>query len=158
MKIEVKTMDWSRFNIDGWLEQYGAYLNTVVSKGGDLPDGLHINQIYYLMVKSGAAKIKNNWRFVDLQIGDFEAYYVERLLRDVMNRPKDVIYDAVVLLIKHKVEGKTQDQLSQEFGKSQSSIHSTLSLAKGYISGWNRKIKVDTSKKTRYSKTKVSQP
>ncbi|WP_447506116.1 hypothetical protein [Acinetobacter pittii] len=31
------------------LEQFGAWCETVRMKGGDLPDGLHINQIHWLM-------------------------------------------------------------------------------------------------------------
>lgn len=142
MNAQVKIMDWTRFTLDEWLEQYGAYLNTVQSKGGDLPDGLHINQIYYLMVKSGAAKIKNNWRFVDLQIGDFEAYYIERLLRDVLNRPNDVIYDAVVLLIKHKVEGKSIKYLAIDTKQPQTQVHFLISCARFYLAGWNRKLRL----------------
>lgn len=47
MSVDLKTqqMDWSKYTIDGWLEQFGAWYETVCMKGGD-SDGLHINQIY----------------------------------------------------------------------------------------------------------------
>ena len=44
--LKTQQMDWSKYTIDGWLEQFGAWCETVRMKGGDLPDGLHINQIF----------------------------------------------------------------------------------------------------------------
>ena len=51
--LKTQQMDWSKYTIDGWLEQFGAWCETVRMKGGDLPDGLHINQIYWLMREAG---------------------------------------------------------------------------------------------------------
>ncbi|MCY3121329.1 hypothetical protein ECE18_09230, partial [Acinetobacter baumannii] len=34
-------------------KKVGAWCETVRMKGGDLPDGLHINQIYWLMREAG---------------------------------------------------------------------------------------------------------
>lgn len=56
-------MDWSKYTIDGWLEQFGAWCETVRMKGGDLPDGLHINQIYWLMREAGKEVQKVNLIF-----------------------------------------------------------------------------------------------
>lgn len=42
----LNSMDWAKYTIDGWLEQFGAWCETVRMRGGGLPDGLHINQIY----------------------------------------------------------------------------------------------------------------
>ncbi|VCX05499.1 hypothetical protein BANRA_00008 [Acinetobacter baumannii] len=51
--VVTPVMDWNKYTIDGWLEQFGAWCETVRMKGGDLPDGLHINQIYWLMREAG---------------------------------------------------------------------------------------------------------
>ncbi len=61
--LKTQQMDWSKYTIDGWLEQFGAWCETVRMKGGDLPDGLHINQIYWLMREAGKEVQKVNLIF-----------------------------------------------------------------------------------------------
>ncbi len=61
--LKTQQMDWSKYTIDGWLEQFGAWCETVRMKGGDLPDGLHINQIYWLMREAGKEVQKSNLIF-----------------------------------------------------------------------------------------------
>lgn len=61
--LKTQQMDWSKYTIDGWLEQFGAWCETVRMKGGDLPDGLHINQIYWLMREAGKEVKKVNLIF-----------------------------------------------------------------------------------------------
>lgn len=62
--LKTQQMDWSKYTIDGWLEQFGAWCETVRMKDGDLPDGLHINQIYWLMREAGKEVQKVNLTFV----------------------------------------------------------------------------------------------
>ncbi len=72
-------MDWNKYTIDGWLEQFGAWCETVRMKGGDLPDGLHINQIYWLMREAGK-EVPKGKAYIRCEINDFEADQVQRML------------------------------------------------------------------------------
>lgn len=81
-------MNWHKYTIDEWLEQFGAWCNTCMAKGGNLPDGLHINQIYWLM-RSVEPRVSKY--YPRCEISDDEAGEINRLLREGMQiLPKQV--------------------------------------------------------------------
>ena len=79
--VNTKVMDWSKYTIDGWLEQFGAWCETVRMKGGSDPNDLGINQIYWLICESiGEVKRKDQ---AICMIDDYEAEQVRKLIHDV---------------------------------------------------------------------------
>jgi hypothetical protein len=77
-----KVMDWSKFTIEDWLKQYGAYIQTCRMKSGNAPDDLGVNQIYWL-IRSNDDKQSNNKNVVICVISDFEAEQVRKLIKEV---------------------------------------------------------------------------
>ncbi|MDC4779657.1 hypothetical protein NQ848_16975 [Acinetobacter baumannii] len=106
--LKTQQMDWSKYTIDGWLEQFGAWCETVRMKGGDLPDGLHINQIYWLMREAGK-EVQKGKSYIRCEINDYEADQIQSILKNVFKSDKcDYITKfAVMCLVKHKVENRS---------------------------------------------------
>lgn len=131
-----KVMDWSKFTIDGWLEQFGAWCETVRMKGGDLPDGLHINQIYWLMRESGKEMPKGK-SYIRCEINDYEADQVQNILRSVFNSTK-VDYTtkfALMCLVKCKVENRSLSMVADITNQSKGQVNIMVSCARFYLLG-----------------------
>ncbi|MDO3663388.1 hypothetical protein [Acinetobacter higginsii] len=131
-----KTMDWSKYTIDGWLEQFGAWCETVRMKGGDLPDGLHINQIYWLMREAGKEMPKGK-SYIRCEISDIEAEHVQALLRSIF-KSDSVDYQAkyaVMCLVKHKVENRSLNAVADITNQSKGQVNIMVSCARFYLHG-----------------------
>lgn len=140
--IKDNSMDWSKYTIDEWLEQFGAWCETVRMKGGDLPDGLHINQIFWLMREAGK-EIPKGKSFIRCEINDYEADHVQTLLRSLLNSD---ITDyttkfALMCLIKNKVENKGLGMVAKETNQSKAQAAIMVSCARFYIAGHDKRLK-----------------
>lgn len=112
-------MNWHKYTIDEWLKQFGAWCNTCVGKGGNLPDGLHINQIYWLMQ---SVKPKSRKYYPRCEITDDEAMAVNRLLIKAMK----AIPREIELVILHKVQGRSLRELAINYQKSHNFIRQEI--------------------------------
>ncbi len=142
--VRVETMDWSRFSIEEWLKQYGAYLGTCRMKSGNVPDDLGINQIYWL-IRENVPGAKSHGKFVYLQIGDFEAKQIEDLLLGI-RKSKRICESAKVsieLFIQKFIRGLTLDQMDEEFTLSRSSINNMVYAGKYYLCGHDKRLKIE---------------
>lgn len=135
------TMDWSKYTIDGWLEQFGAWCETVRMKGGDLPDGLHINQIYWLMREAGKEMPKGK-SYIRCEINDYEADQVQALLRSLLKSENTDFTTkfALMCLIKNKVENKGLGMVAQETNQSKAQAAIMVSCARFYIAGHDKRL------------------
>lgn len=139
-KIEV--MDWAKYNIDGWLEQFGAWCETVRMKGGGLPDGLHVNQIYW-MIQEADKSPRSSKMYIRCDISDFEADHVQALLRSIF-KSESVDYSvkfALLCLIKNKVENKGLTRVANETNQSKAQAAIMVSCAKFYLAGHDKRLK-----------------
>lgn len=134
--VKTQVMDWTKYNIDGWLEQFGAHCETVRMKGGDLPDGLHVSQIYWLIQEADktprASKI-----YIRCEIGDFEADQVQALLRSIL-KSESVDYQAkyaVMCLIKHKVENRSLSAVAGITNQSKGQVNIMVGCARFFLAG-----------------------
>ncbi|WP_288364770.1 hypothetical protein [uncultured Acinetobacter sp.] len=136
-------MDWAKYTIDGWLEQFGAWCETVRMKGGDLPDGLHINQIFWLIREAGKEFPKSK-SHVRCEISDFEATQVQALLRSILNSEKVDFTTkfALICLIKNKIENKGLGRVAQETNQSKAQAAIMVSCAKFYLSGHDKRLRI----------------
>ena len=78
-KIEV--MDWTKFTIEEWLKQYGAYVQTCRMKSGNEPDSLGVNQIYWLICENNKGVAPRKDQLI-CKIDDFEAEHETVLALD----------------------------------------------------------------------------
>lgn len=134
--VVTPVMDWNKYTIDGWLEQFGAWCETVRMKGGDLPDGLHINQIYWLLREAGKEMPKGK-SYIRCEIEDFEADHVHNLLRSVFNST-NVDYTtkfALMCLVKCKVENRSLSMVAGITNQSKAQVNIMVSCARFYLLG-----------------------
>jgi hypothetical protein len=92
-------------------------------KGGDLPDGLHINQIYWLMREAGKEMPKGK-SYIRCEIEDFEAGHVEALLG--VWKSEKVDYQAkyaLMCLVKHKVENRSLSAVAGITNQSKAQVN-----------------------------------
>ncbi len=112
-------MNWHKYTIDEWLEQFGAWCNTCMAKGGNLPDGLHVNQIYWLIQSVEPRRTKSYPR---CEISDDEALAVNRLLCHGMA----ALPAQITLVIQHKVQGRSLRELAINYQKSHNFIRQEI--------------------------------
>ncbi|MDC5191727.1 hypothetical protein [Acinetobacter baumannii] len=143
MSVALKTqqMDWSKYTIDGWLEQFGAWCETVRMKGGDLPDGLHINQIYWLM-READRELPKGKSYIRCEINDFEADQIQALLRSLLKSDKTDFTTkfALICLIKNKVENIGLGKVAQETNQSKAQAAIMVSCARFYLAGHDKRL------------------
>lgn len=141
--VKAKVMDWSKYTIDGWLEQFGAWCETARMKGGDLPDELHINQIYWLIRENDKTPHASK-SYIRCEISDFEADHVQALLRGIF---KSSCTDfttkfALMCLVKNKVENKGLSKIAEETNQSKAQAAIMVSCARFYIAGHDKRLKI----------------
>lgn len=142
--VKAEVMNWDRFSIEDWLKQYGAYIQISRMKSGHQPDSLGVNQIYWLILENnkGVAPRKDQ---VICQINDFEAEQVRKLIVD-FNKSSSVCASAKVavqLFIEKNVRGMSLSQMEKEFTLSRSSINNMVYAGKFYLSGHDKRLKIE---------------
>ena len=143
MNAAVRIMDWSKYTIDGWLEQFGAWCETARLRGGNLPDGLHINQIYWL-IREVDKTPRLSKCYIKCEISDFEAEQVQALLRSIF-KSESVDYQvkfAVMCLIKHKVENRSLSAVAELTNQSKQMTHTMISCAKFSLHLRDNRLKI----------------
>lgn len=141
---KIQVMDWSKYSIEEWLKQYGAYVQTCRMKSGNEPDGLRVNQIYWLICESnkGVAPRKDQ---VICNISDFEADQVRKMIVD-FNKTNTVCASAkfaVQLFIDKNIRGMSLRQLSSERSLGKDSINSMIYAGKFYLAGHDKRLRID---------------
>lgn len=142
--VVTPVMDWNKYTIDGWLEQFGAWCETVRMKGGDLPDGLHINQIYWLMREAGK-EVPKGKAYIRCEINDFEADQVQALLRSIF-KSESIAYNvkyALMCLVKHKVENRSLASVAAITSQSKQMTHMMINCARFHLNGHDKRLRID---------------
>lgn len=124
-------MNWQKYTIDEWLEQFGAWCDTAKR---DEPDGLGENVLYCLMLSTGCVRRPYHCK-KDCQISDREAMAVQNLLNDVIRRADDAMRADVGLLIAHKVNGFSLRKIAEKQASPLIEIRTRIHGAKCYIKG-----------------------
>lgn len=141
--VVTPVMDWNKYTIDGWLEQFGAWCETVRMKGGDLPDGLHINQIYWLMREAGK-EVPKGKAYIRCEINDFEADQVQALLRSIF-KSESVDYQAkyaVMCLVKHKVENRSLSAVAGITNQSKAQVNIMVGCARFFLHAHDKRLRI----------------
>lgn len=142
--VKTQVMDWAKYTIDGWLEQFGAWCETERMRGGDYPDGLHINQIYWLMREAGKEMPKGK-AYIRCEISDFEADQVQALLRGILksDHASYMVKFALMCLIKHKVENRSLAAVAAVTHQSKQMTHMMINCARFHLNGHDKRLKID---------------
>ena len=141
--VKAEVMDWSKYNIDGWLEQFGAWCETVRMKGGDLPDGLHVNQIYWL-IREADKTPRNSKCYIKCEISDFEADQVQELLKGIF-KSDAVDYAAkyaVMCLVKHKVENRSHKAVGALTNQGETQARMMINCGRHFIHACDNRLKI----------------
>ncbi|MFW1826680.1 MULTISPECIES: hypothetical protein [Acinetobacter] len=144
MNSKIEIMDWSKLTLEDWFKQYGAWISINRMRGGHEPDQLEINQIYWL-AREKEAKIRPNSKQVIIEISDFEALQVEKMIYDLKHSKTICKFakPAVNLFIEKWVCGLSLDQMAERFKLSRSSINSMLYAGEFYLAGHDKRLKLN---------------
>ncbi|WP_347454045.1 hypothetical protein [Acinetobacter thermotolerans] len=142
--VKAEVMDWSKFTIEEWLKQYGAYIQISRMKSGHEPDGLHVNQIYWLILENnkGVAPRKDQ---IICKINDFEAEHVRKLIVD-FNKSTTVCASAkaaVELFIERNIRGLSDRQMEAEFKLGRNVLRNMIYAGKFYLAGHDKRLRID---------------
>ena len=139
-----KVMDWSKFTIEDWLKQYGAYIQTCRMKSGNSPDDLGVNQIYWL-IRSNDDRQSNNKNVVICVISDFEAEQVRKLIKEVSdtNTICNSAKAAVGLFVEKNVRGMSLRQMAIEFCLGKTSLDQMIFAGKYYLNGHDKRLRLE---------------
>lgn len=141
--VVAPVMDWTKYTIDGWLEQFGAWCETVRMKGGDLPDGLHVNQIFWLMREAGKP-MGTSKCYIRCEITDFEAGQIQNLLRSIF-KSDSVDYQAkyaVMCLVRHKVENRSLSAVAMITNQSKAQVNILVGCARYFLHAHDKRLKI----------------
>jgi len=141
--VKAEIMDWGKFTIEEWLKQYGAYVQVSRMKSGHEPDGLHVNQIYWLICENNKG-VQSRKDQIICQINDFEAEQVRKLIVD-FNKSSLVCASAKVavqLFIEKNVRGMSLSQMEREFTLSRSSINNMVFAGSYYLVGHDKRLRL----------------
>lgn len=134
-------MNWHKFTLEEWLEQFGAWLEQTTQKGGDLPDGLQVNQIYWLMQSVNPTPRKNQ-RIC--YISDDEAMEINNLLKKALRTaPNDGL--VIKYLIENLVESKSLRYLAKCKKESKTKIGELVEYGKYYLVGLEPRLRLKTA-------------
>lgn len=142
--VKIEVMDWSKFTVDDWLKQYGAYISQCRMRGGDAPDRLEVNQIHWLVRENDPHGRGSYGKFVHLQIGEFEAERIEKMLAEIRTSKRICKSGRVALELyfQKMIRGLTLDQLNEEFTLSRSSINNMVFAGRYYAAGHDKRLRL----------------
>jgi len=141
-KIEV--MDWSKFTAEEWFKQYGAYIQTCRMKSGNEPDGLRVDQIYWLICENNKGAVPRKDQII-CEISDFEADEIRKLIVEIKQSDRicKSAQMAVQLFIEKNVRGMSLRQMAAEFSLGRTSLDGMLYAGQFYLAGHDKRLKID---------------
>lgn len=144
MNATVKIMNWSKFTLEEWLKQYGAYIQTCRMKSGNEPDSLRINQIYWLVVENNKG-VANRRDVLSCEISDFEAEQIRKLIVDFKKTTTvcESAKRAVMLFVEKNVRGMSLRQMATEFCLGRTSLDAMLYAGQYYFAGHDKRLRLE---------------
>ena len=128
-------MNWSKYTLDEWLEQLGAWYNINRMRGGHTPDDLRTSQLYRLMRENDKSLLCRPMSKTVCRITDDEALEVEKLLVEATRTASSEVASAIKMLIFNKVEGENLYNVSNKFKVGRSKANISVIAAKFYLAG-----------------------
>ena len=144
MNAAVRIMDWSKYTLEEWLKQYGAYIQTCRMKSGNEPDNLRINQIYWLIVENNKGVATRKDQMI-CKISDFEADCIRKLIVDFQKSTTvcESAKRAVMLFIEKNVRGMSLRQMAGEFCLGKTALDQMIFAGKYYLTGHDKRLRLE---------------
>lgn len=144
MNAAVRIMDWSKYTLEEWLKQYGAYIQTCRMKSGNEPDNLRINQIYWLIVENNKGVATRKDQMI-CKISDFEADCIRKLIVDFQKSTTvcESAKRAVMLFVEKNVRGLSLRQMAVEFCLGKTALDQMIFAGKYYLTGHDKRLRLE---------------
>lgn len=144
MAVKTQVMNWSKFTVEEWLKQYGAYIQLSRMKSGNEPDDLGVNQIYWLICENNK-DVAPRKGMIRCEIDDFEAEQVRKLIVSIRNS-KTICASAqmaVQLFIEKSVRGLSDRKMEDEFNLGRNALKSMVYCGKYYLAGHDKRLRIE---------------
>lgn len=128
-------MNWQKYTLDEWLEQFGAWCESCRMRTGHYPDALKENLINKLMIETGLKKVPAFKNRITCRITDKEALEVQDLLFSCYDRADEDIQTAIKCLFDHKVQGISLRRLAYKYDTNKHDVERKIYGARYYIKG-----------------------
>ena len=139
----LQVVDWSKYTLDEWLAQYGAWCASEKMKGGNCPNNLSVSQSYRLMQSAGsAAADKPEKEYPTCEISSDEARAVQRILLDA-EQTSWILEGWIDLLKREKVKLKSVRSIAIELKVSRADVKQDIQCARAYLHGRYGFLKID---------------
>ncbi len=142
--VRVENMNWSKYTLEEWLKQYGAYIQTCRMRSGNEPDNLGINQIYWLIIENNKGVATRKDQLI-CKISDFEADCIRKLIVD-FQKSKTVCESAkraVMLFVEKNVRGLSDRKMEDEFKLGRNVLKSMVFCGQYYLAGHDKRLRID---------------
>lgn len=132
------TINWNKYTVSQWLTQFGLWCDRQAVQGGNMPYGLHINNIYWLMQE---AKSMPSGKCKPLcEITDAEAYAVNAMLCKALKNKQ--VAETIECLIEYKVQGKSARLIAKNRGLTHTQVINKAIQATYYLLGTNQLLRI----------------
>lgn len=142
--VRIENMNWSKYTLEEWLKQYGAYIQTCRMTSGNEPDNLGINQIYWLIIENNKGVATRKDQLI-CKISDFEADCIRKLIVD-FQKSKTVCESAkraVMLFVEKNVRGLSDRKMEDEFKLGRNVLKSMVFCGQYYLAGHDKRLRID---------------
>lgn len=131
----MKKVGWSRYSLDEWLLQYGAWINSVRMKGGHCPDDLSISESYRAMQSTGYIdQARQKREYPACNITDSEADDIRYILKDARARG-DILRRWIDLLELHHVHLYDKRDMARTLNLGRNNIAQDIKCARAFLHG-----------------------
>lgn len=142
--VRIKNMNWSKYTLEEWLKQYGAYIQTCRMTSGNEPDSLRVNQIYWLIVENNKGVATRKDQLI-CKISDFEADCIRKLIVDFQKSTTvcESAKRAVMLFVEKNVRGLSDRKMEDEFKLGRNVLKSMVFCGQYYLAGHDKRLRID---------------
>lgn len=142
--VRIENMNWSKYTLEEWLKQYGAYIQTCRMRSGNEPDNLGINQIYWLIVENNKGVATRKDQLI-CKISDFEADCIRKLIVDFQKSSTvcESAKRAVMLFVEKNVRGLSDRKMEDEFKLGRNVLKSMVFCGQYYLAGHDKRLRID---------------
>lgn len=142
--VRIENMNWSKYTLEEWLKQYGAYIQTCRMTSGNEPDSLRVNQIYWLIVENNKGVATRKDQLI-CKISDFEADCIRKLIVDFQKSTAvcESAKRAVMLFVEKNVRGLSDRKMEDEFKLGRNVLKSMVFCGQYYLAGHDKRLRID---------------
>ena len=158
MNVAVTIMqatNWSKFSIEDWLRQFGAWINgdtqTIVKMVKSLPaKRLNQEQKDILLASYLGGSVQRSRAMkkgIACEITDNEARAVQRIILDLQDHPSEILREWMAVIWSHYVMGDSLRDVAERHGTSLHQVRQDIKCGLSFIGGRYPSLHADLLKK-----------